>query len=100
MGSWTSILEPLIPWDTARLRSAADKAGVHLWSREGEPVFSGGNLFAVHTARGGKRHYHLPHKAARVRELFGNALVAEDAREFKIELGAPDTKLFLLEGVE
>lgn len=98
MPGWTSVLEPLAPWTTARLREVARQAGVHLYGETEEPVYAAEGFLAAHSASGGARTYRLPRRVARVRELFTGALVAEDVDAFTDTLAAPDTRLYRLEG--
>jgi len=97
MDGWRSVLSPQPNLSAETLRSLAEKAGVHIYSVAGEPVYATDRLIALHTASGGPRRILLPRKAARVVEVFSNRVIAENAREITLELRSPDTVLLELQ---
>ena len=55
-----------------------------------------GDMVAVHTVQPGERTIRLP-KPCRVTDAVTGKVVAESAESFKVELAAPETKVFLLD---
>lgn len=97
MGNWRSVLSPQPNLSGEVLRSLAEKAGAHIYSEAGEPLYATDRLIALHTATGGARRIVLPREVARVVEVFSNRVVAENAREITLELRSPDTVLLELQ---
>ncbi len=97
MDGWISVFSPTPNLSATTLRQLAARAGVHIYSDSGEPIYASRQLLAAHTADGGERIFRLPTRASRVRELFSGRVVAESASEFRDRLKAPDTVLYLIE---
>jgi hypothetical protein len=59
MGEWTSVFCSLPLQKSEMMRKIFKEAGCHIFSNDGDVIFSGGGIFAVHTKVGGKRHFTL-----------------------------------------
>ena len=97
MGNWKSVYNSRMDaFNKENLRKFAKEAGVHMYVDEALPVYANDRLVAVHTAVGGKKTVYLPKKAGRVKELYTDKIVAENADRFEYEFKTPDTALFEL----
>ncbi len=95
MGDWfASYLGEAGTADTAMLKSAAARAGVHLYVKEAIPVFASDDLLMIHCAESGKIHVTLPRKTASLTELFEGKLHFKNVDSFELEIDGPQTLLF------
>ena len=97
--NWTSVAvhdyDALTP---AVLRKAASEAGVTLYSEREEPVYAEGDLFAVHSEKGGLSTVHVPRENGKVTELFTGKVCTVKEGKFQYEFSAPDTGFFHFTG--
>ena len=93
--NWTSVAvhdyDALTP---AVLREAASEAGVTLYSEREEPVYAEGDLFAVHSEKGGLATLHVPRETGTVTELFTGKVCTVKDGKFQYEFSTPDTGFF------
>ena len=95
MGGWTSAYayDPNA-FTTEVLRGICERAGVHFYTEDCNPVFANERLLSIHCMEGGMRTVSLPRKAAKVVDLFSGEVVAKRAKSFKVEFASPDTRLY------
>jgi hypothetical protein len=61
-------------------------------------LYASGQFVVIHTRTGGTRHLRLPEKAAEVRDVFSDQVVARSAREFAVDLPAKTMVVYDLVG--
>jgi hypothetical protein len=97
MGAFKSVYVPHDHVDRPTLRALTLDAGVHLYADGGEAIYSTERLLASHSGTGGEHPFYLRRKAASVRELFSDRIVARDTDRFVDDLPAIATVLYALE---
>jgi len=95
-GDCAVVFSMAVPIPASVLRSLAIYGGCCPWSDLGDVVAASGTMLAVHTVRPGRRVLHLPEAMDAADALTGKA-VARGTRSFPITLGAPETRVFLLD---
>jgi hypothetical protein len=90
------VFSAAIPLPSSLLRSLAQYGGCNLWARDGTVVSASDSMVSLHSAIGGEYTIHLPRRVREVRDAMTGKTVARDARELRVKLDAPDTRLFTL----
>ncbi len=95
MGEWTSVYayDPNV-FTTEVLRGICERAGVHFYTEDCNPVFANGRLLSIHCKEGGLKTVSLPRKAAKVVDLLSGEVGAKRTKSFRTECASPDTRLF------
>ena len=97
MENWTSVFLPdsrsLTP---EKLRSLAEKAGVHFYTDLLCPVWASRDLLMIHTAESGRQTIHL-RRPAGIRMLLGRDARNVEPTRFEYEFSGPETILVELE---
>ena len=70
-------------------------AGVHVYVQDGDPVFCNGRFLSIHAASGGRKLIELT-EACNVYDLFRQQCVAENVREFSVEMLRGETNIYFL----
>lgn len=94
LDGWTSVYAAAPNLPAALLRGLARFAGVHLYSEDGDVLYAGRQLLAVHTAGGGERLLRLPRTVEVVHDLFAGTDIAREASEFRVALPPASTSLW------
>jgi len=95
--AWTSVFLTRPQMTSSLLREIFRKAGVHVYSEDGDPFYANDELIALHTGRGGKRTFRLP-QARKVTELFEDRTVSDSpVTEFTETFEPMETRLYWLE---
>ena len=94
-GTWKSVWcgVPNVP--ASLVRGIARWAGVHIYSDQDDAVYATPSLLAVHARHGARRRILLP-KPLDVADAFTGQRVASGATEFRVDLAANQTGLWLL----
>lgn len=79
------------------LRHLAKEAGVHLYTPEGNAIWSSAEFLMVHRKGAAEIPVVLPRKAKRITELFSGRTVAENAASFTEHFSDSGTRLYFLE---
>ncbi|HUT95659.1 MAG TPA: hypothetical protein VMY37_39750 [Thermoguttaceae bacterium] len=96
-GQWTSVFLARPEMTSSLLREMFRKAGVHIYSEDGDPFYANDELIALHSAEGGKRTFRLP-EARKVTELFEDRTVTDGpVTEFTETFKPMETRLYWLE---
>jgi len=95
MDGWTSIFSaaPVLP--ARLLRKLARDAGVHIYVDGDDTVYANASLLSLFVDNAGTRTVRLP-KRATVTDLFSGETIAEEATEFRVEMGGESTRLWRL----
>ena len=94
--TWTSIWSAAPNPPSALLRSIARQAGVNIYSDQDDQVFASDKMLSVHTRHAGERTIKLP-KKCKVYDPFQKKYIAENVDEFKYNIPAATTELWILE---
>ena len=81
------------PIPACLLRELARFGGCHVWCEDDEVVQACGNVASIHTAKAGTKTLKLPF-ASTVDDLVSGKKVGERLGEIKIEMSAPETRIF------
>jgi hypothetical protein len=73
----------------------ARRAGCHLYCDADEIIYANHSFLAIHTARPGRRTFHL-RRPADVIEVFTGEVLARGASHFTDSIGADRTRLYYL----
>lgn len=95
LGAWRSVWCGVPNLPAPLLRNIARWAGVHIYSDRDDVVYATPSLLAVHARHAGERRVLLP-ELRQVVDAFSGEVVAENAKEFRVELGCAQTGLWLL----
>ena len=90
---WTSVFTSTPGLPAGFWRNAARMAGAHVWCEADEIVLADSSIVAIHSATGGRRTLLLP-RACDVEDVITGRPVGQGLREIKVELAAPETRLF------
>jgi hypothetical protein len=77
----------------ALLRGIARWAGVHIYSEDGDVLYAGHGLLAVHAATSGEKTLALPRRTE-IREFFGDRIVGRDTDRIHVNLKIGETVVF------
>jgi hypothetical protein len=91
---WTSVYAAAPNLPAPLLRGLARFSGAHLYSDDGDVLYAGRQLLAVHTTGGGDRTLRLPRKAEVVYELFDGKVVARNCSQLRVTLAPASTALW------
>jgi hypothetical protein len=96
-GEWTSVFLTRPQMTSSLLRDIFRKAGVHIYSEDGDPFYANDELIALHSGAGGERTFRLP-GARKVTELFDDRTVSDSpVTEFTETFEPMETRLYYLE---
>jgi hypothetical protein len=79
------------------LRKAAARAGVHIYSENGDNLYADGNFAVIHARTAGEKSLHFP-KAVSPYEVFENRSYGENVQEIEFKMTFGETKVFCLKG--
>ena len=82
---------------SAILRAAAQRAGVHLYSRSDDVLYADANFLAIHARTGGSKRLSFP-QPVDCYEVFENKSYGSKVRELVFEMDFGETKVFCLKG--
>jgi len=96
-GDWTSVFLTRPQMTPSLLLGIFRKAGVHVYSEDGDPFYANDELIALHSGDGGKRTFCLP-EARKVTELFEDRTVSDrPVFEFTETFKPMETRLYWLQ---
>lgn len=93
---WTSVWSAVPNIPSSLLRNIAGYAGVHIYDKGDDQVFASERLLAIHTRYAGERIIKLPKKCD-IYDPFKKDYIAKKVQEFKVDLPAASTGLWMLE---
>jgi hypothetical protein len=79
------------------LRRAAARAGVHLYSEDGDTFYADGNFAVIHARTAGPKFLRFP-KVVSPFEVFEERTYGEDVQQINFEMKFGETKVFCLKG--
>ena len=79
------------------INNIAKEAGVHLYTPEGNAIWSSAEFLMLHRKGAAEIPVVLPRKAKRITELFSGRTVAENAASFTEHFSDSGTRLYFLE---
>ena len=95
-GEWTSVFLKRPQMPPSLLRDICEKAGVHVFSVDGDAFYANEELIALHSKEGGPRTFRLP-EACAVTELFEERTVSlRPLAEFTETFQPMETRLYRL----
>ena len=79
----------------AFLREVAEQAGVHIYLATDDNLYAGAHVLSVHAIAKGEKTIRLPRECTVV-DVYSDELIAENATQFTILMGATETRVLLL----
>jgi len=84
-------------WTSEELRKAGIIAKIHFFTDDSDvKVWSSPEFLFAHSEFGGRKHFRLKRRAAKITEIFSGNIIAVDTDEFDDDFAKPDTRLYYL----
>lgn len=96
-GDYAVVFSAAIPLPPALLRSLARYGGCNVWVNDDVVVTASDTMVSLHTNESGNYTIQLPRRVGKIHDGTTGRLVAQNARELRLTLTAPETRLFFLE---
>ena len=91
-GGWTSVYSGVLQLPASLLRELARRAGVHIYSDQGDIIAAGNGFVSIHACAAGRKELTMPQECELTDCVTGEKL--RRARSFTFEMQVGDTRVF------